>query len=187
MDLAVPVHRAVGRGEHEHVRRALIVGRCVGRDLGARATDPDVVGRGHLARNCDDGPPSVSAMSGVSNEKPVENVSVSSTSPAPPAAAASTIGARWAKLASRSCQAMSCWMAATRSTVMRTPSPGAVGGLVDHVEPLAAREPDEVSSVLGTGVEHLVRDRDHPAPLGKASGRTPCRHPSGRPSGCRRW
>ena len=38
-------------------------------------------------------------MSGVSNENPVENVSVSSTTRAPPAAAASTFGANAAKFA----------------------------------------------------------------------------------------
>ena len=40
VDLAIPVHGAIGTGEHEHVGRSRIVGRRVRSDLGARPADP---------------------------------------------------------------------------------------------------------------------------------------------------
>ena len=110
------------------------------------------------ARNRDDGPPSGSPMSAWSVTNPVENVSVSTTSSAPAAAAAATCGARWAKLASRSAHTMSCCTAATRVTARHFSAERGepVDRLVDHVERLAAGEPDEMVTELAAGVHHLT-------------------------------
>ena len=84
VDLVVAVHRAVGAGEHEAVRRPAVGGVAVGGDLGAAAAHPHPVLRGLLhAGTVADGPPSGSPRCGLSTAKPVENVSVSSTSRAP--------------------------------------------------------------------------------------------------------
>ena len=174
VDLAVAVLRAVGAGEHEHVRRPLVVGGRFGGDLRARAADPDAVGGRHPARNCDDGPPSGSAMSGESNENPVENVSVSSTTRAPLAAAPAIIGARRSKFA---VAVVPDDVVLDRGDAHRghEPSPRCESGgepldrFVDHVDALAAGEPHQVAAVFGPGVEHLVRHRHDAAALGQAT------------------
>ena len=95
MDLAVPVRRC-RRG-----RRARTRSTGADRRRAPPARSPDTSRRPtrrawspSRTRNCDDGPPSGSAMSGESNENPVENVSVTSTTRAPLAAAPAIIGAR---------------------------------------------------------------------------------------------
>src|SRR5690606_25797012 len=92
--------------------------------------------------------------------------------PAPAPAAAATIGARRSKLASRSFQTMSCWIAATRRSATATPdhlgqAREPLDGVVEDLEALAAGEPHEVAAVLLVGVEHLVRDRDDADQLGQ--------------------
>ena len=182
MDLAVAMRRAVGPGQHEHVRRTLIVRRRVGRDLRARPADPHAVGRRHRPRGTSTTVrPSCSPMPGVSNEKPVEKVSVSSTSPAPPAAAA----------ADHRGQTVEVGVAVVPDDVVlhgrdaqrrhANPLRQSIGGLVDHAHLLAAREPHHVSPVLAVGRRTprsgSPRRRTAPAALG----RTPSRRRSGRP------
>ena len=114
-------------------------------------------------------------MSGESNENPVENVSVTSTTRAPLAAAPAIIGHRCAKFASRSCHDD---VVLDRCNANRrhdaNPATSRSTASIDHVDALAAGEPHEVTAVLGPGVEDLVRHGDDTAALGQ---RPAERHP----------
>ena len=101
-------------------------------------------------------------MRSVFIEKPVEYISVSTTSRAPSAAARSIIGARRAKFSSGCSHTMSCWMPAT-IIFARLFKPRA--RLVEHLGALAAREPHERRAGRDVVVEHDARDRDHTAPM----------------------
>jgi hypothetical protein len=125
---------------------------------------------------------------------PVENVSLSTISDAPDPAAERMSGARCAKFALRSHQAMSCWIAAMR---IRSSSQGsgpsatlsrgrsrrqaleAGDGLVEDVETLAEGEAHEMTALVLVRVEDLVGTATTPQ-RGASSRQNAMPSPSGR-------
>ena len=148
MDLAVAVHGAVGPGEHEASCTA------AGRRPARRRRSPGTsrrptrrAARACSARNCDDGPPSGSPRSGSSMAKPVENVSLSSTSPAPAPAAAGDQRGEVREVGVAVVPGDVVLDAAMRSRRRLMPAGQlgqALGRLVEHLEPLAEREAHQV-------------------------------------------
>ena len=187
VDLAVAVHRAVGPGEHE----ACCTGadRRPARPVAISGTSRRPTRRARAAcsaRNCDDGPPSGSAMPGVSIEKPVENVSVSRTSPAPrsrrPRRSSGRGGRSWRRGPPTRCRAGSR-RPATRSS--RTPSP------VARRPRRAPRAACRTRSAPGGGRSVTCRRTPRSGSRRRrtaraAPGRTPCRRRRAAPGGCRR-
>ena len=73
----------------------------------------------------------------------VENISLSTTRRAPTDAALAISGATWAHVACGSSQTIRCWTAATFIAGSTRHGGQPVGGLLQHLRPLAAREADE--------------------------------------------
>ena len=163
MDLAVPGDGAVGRGEDQRVRRQRR------RRAAPPAADPHTHTPRRVAcstRNCALGPSNGSAMRSVSIEKPVANISVSTTS-----------CARCSRgVADEAVEVREVGVAVLPDDVVldrgdpheRSPCKPR-GRFVDHLEALAAREAHQRAARVLVVVERHARDGDDAAPLGERS------------------
>ena len=131
------------------------------------------------SRNCSFGPPSSSAMRSGRIENPVANISLSTISPAPSAAASAIIGRTELAGAVR---VLPDDVVLDRRRLSSGGLPQPAHGVLEHRRPLAEREPDVVVAGVGV-VEDAARDRDHAGAARAARGRTSTRVAARR----RRW
>ncbi len=188
VDLAVAVHAC----RRDRRARSVLYGRWssagAGRDLRARAADPHaVLARPARRGTATTGRPPARAMSRCVDEKPVENVSVSSDQP----------GARAGRGGDHRREVLEVGLAVVPHDVVLDRGDRAAS-LAHAAAPSAGRPPRRsrrgacrrrtargAGRARGVRVEHLVRDRRPRRTARAASGRTPCRRRRAAAGGCR--